>query len=128
MDAPGVNKYLTSELANHYRAGLTDIPGTHVYYWVYNSAFKNENVWWRYDNKTYTLVMGVYDPLGNCVVEEFGDTLPWVGSIDTEASNRVENVVTYNVNGGRIAPKSLEGWFEDYKSLITFDGTGPACR
>lgn len=61
MDAPGVNKYLTTELANHYRAGLTDIPGTHVYYWVYNSAFKNENVWWRYDNKTYTLVMGVYD-------------------------------------------------------------------
>lgn len=79
VDAPGVNKYLTTELANHYRAGLTDIPGTHVYYWVYNSAFKNENVWWRYDNKTYTLVMGVNDPLGNCVVEEFGDDLPWKG-------------------------------------------------
>ena len=84
--------------------------------------FKNDNAWWKYENKTLTL--GITDATEGkeLTVSEAAEDQPWLDV--TINGKAIKQVITSVVVTGGIRPQTLASWFLGYANLDTFDGSG----
>lgn len=90
----------------------------------------NDNTWWSWDANRKILTMGVdaaelnetIDPATGYRVTATAGALPWERAIPTIKKAALE---IYAVLNGtlKICPTSMEGWFQGYTALTSFDGT-----
>ena len=90
----------------------------------------NDNTWWSYDSNRKILTMGVdaaelnetLDPATAYRVSATAGALPWERALPT-----IKQVVLeiYAVLNGTLSlcPTSMEGWFQNYTALTSFNGT-----
>lgn len=135
-----------NSLIRLYLNGSTGLANTYLtpdyidYFW--DSTFisgrfeSNENAWWIYflvdttykgeEMKAGTLLLGADETATNRVVTEEADELPWLDDPSTTAKDELvgKTQVKYVKTKFDIAPTTPKEWFNDYTSIITFDGSG----
>ena len=143
----------SANLASRYPALATaagNAVGTYIYVWstgLKSGRFpSNDNAWWKYDESSGTLTIGVTLPKG---VENTGAAravsevsaksstydgdkthlLPWLNVL-TNAYKSVVKVVFQGTDGSegtddlRLIARDPEAWFEGYELLGSFEGAG----
>lgn len=135
-----------NSLIRLYKDGITGLANTYLtpnyidYFW--DSTFisgrfeSNENAWWIYflvdtnykgeEMKAGTLLLGADETAANRVVTEEADELPWLDDPSTTAKDELvgKTQVKYVKTKFDITPTTPKEWFNDYTSIITFDGSG----
>ena len=124
---------------NHH--GMGDSNEGAIYVWTTDLRGRfadNDNAWWSYDASRRILILGVDAPEGGEVYDmadattfylrevtagpNTGNPLPWeIAKPDIKTLLRT--VYAQLTGALSIRPTTLEGWFQNYTALESFDGT-----